>query len=122
MYRTLGIVAVLVVLGVIYWLFDPSDGNFPKCPFFLVTGLKCAGCGSQRALHDLLHLDIIGAWQHNRMLVLALPYVLVGLFLEYAVPRHKYLQARKWYQGQFIIWFWFVVLVTWSVVRNFVDM
>ena len=54
----LGILAVSV-LALIYYKFNPSDiAIFPKCPFLLLTGLKCPGCGSQRAIHSLLHFSI----------------------------------------------------------------
>jgi hypothetical protein len=44
---------------------DPEGGLFPACPFHSLTGLYCTGCGSQRALHDLLHLDLSGSFSHN---------------------------------------------------------
>ena len=52
---------------------DPSDTTsgvpFPKCLFFSLTGLQCPGCGSQRALHSLLHLDLVAALRYNAYMV-----------------------------------------------------
>lgn len=31
----------------------------------MATGLFCPGCGSQRATHELLHLDLIGILKQN---------------------------------------------------------
>ena len=63
----------------IYAKFDPETTPFPKCPFFWATGLKCPGCGSQRALHQLLHLRVGAAFGYNACLVLFIP-VLLFLF------------------------------------------
>ncbi|MEE1348254.1 MAG: DUF2752 domain-containing protein, partial [Bacteroidales bacterium] len=62
-------------------MFDPArSGLFPHCPFLMMTGFKCPGCGSQRAIHSLLHLDFATAFRYNAMLVLSLPFVLLCLF------------------------------------------
>ena len=47
----------------------------------LYTGLKCPGCGFQRAIHSLLHLDFVIDFRFNALLVSSLPVVIV---LEYA--------------------------------------
>ena len=50
------VVAALVVFGFIYFALDPSRSDlFPRCVFLSLTGYKCPGCGSQRAIHALLH-------------------------------------------------------------------
>lgn len=61
--RTLWIVvSVAMALGVVYFFFDPAGSRlFPRCPFLSLTGLRCPGCGSQRALHSLLHGEIARA-------------------------------------------------------------
>ncbi|MEK6154886.1 DUF2752 domain-containing protein [Flavobacteriaceae bacterium 3-367] len=57
----------------LYFFRDPGQVSFfPKCPLFAATGLYCMGCGSQRAIHDLLHLDVLGAIKHNVLFVLML--------------------------------------------------
>ena len=48
-------VALLCAAG-IYYFYDPSlNGFFPRCPFLSITGWRCPGCGSQRAIHAILH-------------------------------------------------------------------
>src|SRR5690606_2629375 len=47
---------VLAVVG-FYGLVDPATGILPSCPFYTLTHWYCPGCGSQRALHALLHGD-----------------------------------------------------------------
>ena len=63
----------------IYYFFNPSTSFFIPCPFHHITGLYCPGCGSQRAVHLLLHGDILGAFRFNPLMVLTLPILIYGL-------------------------------------------
>ena len=54
------ILGALVLLTVFYYAIDPARNVWvPKCAFHTLTGFSCPACGSQRALHALLH----GRWQ-----------------------------------------------------------
>ena len=49
-------------LTVVYF-FDPRNpGPYPICPFFGLTGCYCPGCGTLRALHQLLHGNPVAAF------------------------------------------------------------
>lgn len=56
---------------------DPHQaGHYPTCPFLALTGAYCPGCGSLRAVHDLLHADVAGAVARNPLAVLTVPVLL----------------------------------------------
>ena len=58
---------------------DPHvHGSWGLCPFKLLTGWDCPGCGSLRAVNDLTHGDLLGAASSNLVLVLAIPFALAG--------------------------------------------
>ncbi|MGM0635098.1 MAG: DUF2752 domain-containing protein [Bacteroidota bacterium] len=60
-----------VLFLIIYTKFNPSEiALFPKCPFHLITGLHCPGCGSQRAIHAFLQGNIWQGLQHNFLMIL----------------------------------------------------
>src|ERR1043166_7297636 len=68
----------LLVFGaagaLVFFVFDPARVPlFPACMFHRLTGLDCPGCGAQRALHQLLHGNIVAALRLNAMFVLSLP-------------------------------------------------
>ena len=49
----------LIALGfagvAVLYTFDPRNpGTYPICPFLGLTGFHCPGCGTLRALHQLL--------------------------------------------------------------------
>ncbi|HWD92884.1 MAG TPA: DUF2752 domain-containing protein [Verrucomicrobiae bacterium] len=69
-----GVCLLCATGALIYFAFDPTQvAIFPPCMFHQITGLDCPGCGAQRALHQLLHGNLIAAFQLNAMFVLSLP-------------------------------------------------
>ncbi len=80
-------ITVMLLLGgaglLLLRLFNPATSSiFPPCPFHALTGLYCPGCGSLRAIHQLLHGNLTTAWAMNPLTVLLLPFVVYGLASE----------------------------------------
>ena len=69
----------LIAIYIYSHIHPNSSPFFPKCPFLMLTGIKCPECGSQRAIHALLHADIKTAFSYNALLVLSIPYVILLL-------------------------------------------
>lgn len=59
---------------------DPTHGP-QLCPFKAVTGLDCPGCGGTRAAHQLFTGHLGAAVDFNVLAVLAMPFILWGLFV-----------------------------------------
>lgn len=118
-----GIVIVLVtMLAILYRTYNPN-GNvyFPKCPFRELTGLKCPGCGSQRAVHYLLNFDIFNAIKENVILVLSIPYILTGLvFDSLKNPNENILNWRKILFGRKAIFVILTIIITFWILRNII--
>jgi hypothetical protein len=56
--------------------FNPaSTWFFPPCPFREFTGYLCPGCGTLRAIHQLLNGHVAAAFRLNPLMMLLLPYV-----------------------------------------------
>jgi Protein of unknown function (DUF2752) len=82
---TVVVIWVLLISGstYVFWFEPGKTGFFPLCPFRLFTGLTCPGCGSTRAMHQLLHGHLEAAFMLNPLFTIALP------FLFYALVRHS---------------------------------
>jgi hypothetical protein len=105
---------------ILYKTYNPY-GNiyFPKCPFRELTGLKCPGCGSQRAIHYLLNFDILNAIKENVIFVLSIPYILTGLVFDtLKKPNEKVLKWRKVLFGQKAIFLILTVIIAFWILRN----
>jgi len=95
-----------IAAGLLYSV-DPSvPGNFPRCPSNLLTGLFCPGCGSLRALHQLLNGELMRALSYNGLMVASIP-VVAWMAFEPAWVRHP---ATPWTV--------LVVIVGYTVLRN----
>lgn len=112
------LVALLVVaLGFIFFIFNPSTtALFPKCPFLMLTGFRCPGCGSQRAVHSLLHLDFTQAFSYNALLVLSLPVIILLLYAE--IMREKKPDLYGKIHRPVYIWIYFTIVIMWGICRN----
>ena len=92
-------------------LLDPAETpGFPRCPVFALTGWKCPGCGTARALHAALHGRFADALRLNA----ALPIALALLALCVARPR----LARR----PAFAWTVLALVLAWGVARNALGM
>jgi hypothetical protein len=112
----------VALLGVffLYRRFNPSTVSFfPKCPFLSLTGLKCPGCGSQRAMHHLFNFELADAFRQNGLLVISIPYILTGLAFDAVKDRKaSFLKYRKRFFGTPAIYVVLVVVVAFWILRN----
>jgi len=121
MYRRSTVIAIwsLLAAGAAYlFVFEPGKtGFFPICMFRFFTGFTCPGCGTTRALHQILHGHFLTAFTLNPLFIIAIPFLLFA-FLRYTVtvlrggvPRPNALPAS------YIYAIFFVVLSFW-IFRN----
>jgi hypothetical protein len=100
---------VVVLAGLLY-IFDPAVCKlFPPCPFYFITGFYCPGCGSQRALHDILHLNLAGAIANNLLVIPAIIIIIYHLLYLTIKPKHQnilYYNSTPWIILGIIIVFW----------------
>lgn len=113
------IAILLVTVIIIFFHIDPNVYPiFPKCPFLVITGLECPGCGSQRAFHQLLHFNIISAFHQNPLVVLFTPYILFGLYLEYLGGGNKHPLIKKRFFGKYAAITILVGIIGYWIGRN----
>lgn len=108
--------AVIVALTAVYALIDPSTHFFPRCIFLQLTGYQCPGCGSQRAVHALLHGHIAEAWHFNALLVASIPF-LVMMFTAQAF-KHRFPRLHNSVNSLTAVVIWAVVIAGWWIFRN----
>ncbi|HWN08369.1 MAG TPA: DUF2752 domain-containing protein [Pyrinomonadaceae bacterium] len=119
--RRLTVVLIWLTLaaGATYlWIFEPGrSGFFPACPFRLLTGFACPGCGSTRGMHALIHGDVLTAFKFNPFLVLALPFLIYVLLRHTNAVLRKQPINRNRLNAKYI-WALFVVILGFWIFRN----
>src|SRR5882724_8290263 len=69
-------VLLAAAASLLLFFFEPGRYAFyPRCLFHQTTGLLCPGCGSLRAMHELLHGHVIAAVHLNALFVICIPPV-----------------------------------------------
>jgi hypothetical protein len=117
MARPLAVVPAAVAVLSYVAVVDPhAAGHYPTCPFLWLTGLYCPGCGALRALHDLAHRDLGGAWGMNPLVVAAIPLLLFCWFTW--LRRATLGRERTWAAPGAAIWSLFGLVVVFGIARN----
>lgn len=111
--------ALLALTGAaMLYVLDPREaGNYPVCPFLGLTEYHCPGCGTLRALHQLLHGNPLGAAGYNLLTALSMPFIgyafVVGALRAYRGPG-----PRPLFVNPKLIWGLFLGIVAFWVLRN----
>lgn len=113
--RTVAAAAIVAVaaLCAYYYAVDPASSPSPRCMLRLLTGYDCPGCGSQRALHALLHGRVGDAWDYNPAVFFAVPLAAAYFAIDRLPPGLRRLLRRP----AFILAI-AVAIVAWWIGRN----
>lgn len=100
--------SLAAVLGAcLLFFFNPETTNcYPRCPFYVLTGLQCPGCGTLRGLHALMHLQLAEAWRFNPAMIVSIPVIALCLFS----PK----MCKNVLVGKTILF----AILAWWIVRN----
>lgn len=113
-----GVLTAVAAAATVLYTVDPNEpGHYPTCPFLMLTGWWCPGCGALRGTHDLLHGDVAGAAARNPLLLLAAPYLVVAL-VAWLLRRSGRRVPRSTSAPPWVIWAIFVVVIGFGVLRN----
>lgn len=111
------IIAIAAAVCVYYYFVDPAaSGVAPRCVLRAATGYECPGCGTQRALHALLHGRLSEAWNFNPAAFIAVPLAATYAVAE-AVPGRFARLERLLYRPAFIMGV-AATIVAWWILRN----
>ena len=108
---------IVLLVGLLYYLFVVITTIKIPCFFYVLTGLFCPGCGVTRMSVALLQLDFERAFYYHPVLLCSLP--LLGVCFGYQALRYVKTGETKllWWQNT-IIWLVIVALVSFCVYRN----
>jgi hypothetical protein len=112
----IGGIATTVGAALVLFFFDPSRFAFyPQCPFHKLTGLDCPGCGGLRAMHQLLHGNILTALRFNAFAVLSIP---LGIFLALRGVWKKFNGQPAIQMQALWLWMYFGAWMAFAILRD----
>jgi len=115
--KVLSILITGLAATFLLYTFNPADSLFyAPCLFHAITGLYCPGCGSLRAMHQLLHMHFSAAFKLNPLFVLSIP------LLVYLLLRSRFFKPKKYSSNSdipaFLIWIYLYVVALFWIIRN----
>ena len=116
--RVLGRYAILLTVGLVYYIFVSLTNVGIPCVFRLITGLQCPGCGVSRMLMALLRFDFVSAFHYNPAVLLTAPIILFCILRSDV----EYIQTGNRPQKQYrFVWITvLVILLGFGIIRNIV--
>lgn len=111
------VVIILLITGY-YFFLNPYEQEyfFISCPFYKITGYQCSGCGSQRAFHEILHLNFKEAFHQNALVLLGIPYFSLIFFTSFF--QEKFAKLRQVLIGKKTILILFIIVILFGIFRN----
>jgi hypothetical protein len=117
-WKVLVIAAALVCGLSVIFVFDPAQSHvFPPCPFKKLTGLYCPGCGSLRAVHQILHGRFRAAFRLNPLMFIFVCTTTL-IFFGLRLKGKNSGRLRRVSSGASIGWIALVVIVVYWFCRN----
>jgi hypothetical protein len=109
----------LVLISVVFlYLFDPAKSIFyAPCPFKTFTGFYCPGCGSLRALYQLLHGNVLAAFRLNPLAILSLPF-LGYAFISKSITILRGRPLPRIFIPAIWIWILLIIILLFWIFRN----
>ncbi|ASU83485.1 DUF2752 domain-containing protein [Nocardiopsis gilva YIM 90087] len=110
--------AVGIAGAIMVHFIDPHEpGHYPTCPWLMMTGTFCPGCGSMRAINALTNLDLTGALRMNVLTIALLPVMAYSyakwVYYSFRPPTEHVRAAHP-----FWLWLFLGVILAFWVVRN----
>ena len=108
--------AILLAVGIAYYLLYRFTGLGLPCVFHKITGLYCPGCGVTRLIVDASHFRFLKAFRDNAVIAVMLPVWLVVLFIMLFRRDNTRLTETRTFKILTIITL--VLLIVFGVLRN----
>jgi hypothetical protein len=120
--KVLFAIGIVLVIGILYFFNPEQHRVMPKCPFKILTGLSCPGCGIQRAIHALLMGDVRKAIGYNYFLVFAGPYALSFIVLYFMPESQAKQRMTRFLNNKYLVNFFIASFFIWLIVRNYFNL
>ena len=116
MFKIISITLVLFLFVIVFTIYNPLEYSFfPKCPIYLSTGYLCPGCGSQRAIHNILNFEFYKATRHN----LLIPLFIFYLFIYY-LSKILNLKISRFVDHHYLLISFVFLIVLYGFIRNII--
>ena len=104
--------ALILLVGLIYYIFISITDIAIPCIFRKLTGFRCPGCGISTMFVRLFHGDIKGAFRANQLIFITLPLWIIEIIF-YPIINEKYKKINN-----IIMYVAIVMFLIFMILRN----
>ena len=116
-YAVIAVLAVTALCLYSYFVDTRELAFAPKCVFYQITGFKCPGCGTQRALHELAHANFHGVIKYNSLLLLGVPYLILLFYMQFFGGKERFPSFNNSVSGHKATLVVLVIVVAYWILR-----
>lgn len=117
-YAVIAVLAVTALCLYSYFVDTRELAFAPKCAFYQITGFKCPGCGTQRALHELAHANFHWVIKYNSLLLLGVPYLILLFYMQFFGGKERFPTFNNCVSGHKATLVVLVIVVAYWILRN----
>lgn len=116
---------ICLLAGLFYYYADPQKSVImPKCIMKSITGYQCPSCGTQRALHALLHGKILQAFQYNYFFIISIPLLLIAVYASFGIkstkPSKITITLHRFVTNKYTLITYIFLFFGWWILRNII--
>ncbi len=113
---------IIIFIFISYYFINKYTGFGIPCPFHIITGWDCPGCGITRCLFAIFELHFKEAFNYNPLVFIYLPFI-AGYFL-YETYLYVYDKQDKFLK-KIPNYVWIIVLlitIIYGILRNIYEL
>lgn len=116
--RLFAFIVFVSSLALLYGFNPNTTVWMPRCPFHEITGLECPGCGTLRAIHEVLHGNLSALWLYNPYLIIIVPYIGIVFYASCIKRRSLFGELGIYLTSKYAVALIACCTLLWWIVRN----
>jgi len=88
------------------------------CPFYILTGLHCPGCGITRCILSILKLDFYAAFRYNPLVFILLPFIFVYVIYKIYTWLFNKKDKLTYKLEGYPVYILVIILIIYGILRN----
>lgn len=108
---------IILLIGIIYFIFVKIVGFGIPCVLNLITGLHCPGCGISRMFISLASFDFKAAFSYNAFVMTVGPIAAIFVIRHYVIYILKGSQKSDKFETVFLV-ICLILMIIFGILRN----
>lgn len=114
MFKKISILLIVLIFIILICIL----GIKIPCPFYMLTGLYCPGCGVTRCILSILKLDFYAAFRYNPLVFILLPFIFIYVVYKIYIWLFNKKDKLTYKLEGYPIYILLIILIIYGILRN----